>query len=105
MVAGTLREVEPVFFAVTDEGWVLIVGQLLTFVTAFVTTVLAYLASARARRLENEIKQIHINLNSRLTELLRASVAEALQKGHLEGREEGREEGRQEGREVMGGHP
>lgn len=71
----------------TDTVIVAIIGFLGICVTSF----FAYRAS---KSTNNKIAQIHVLINSRMSELLKASELKSRAEGNLEGRKEQREEGK-----------
>lgn len=62
----------------------------LALIAVVPTTVAALAAWRSSRRNAEAIQRVHIDINSRMTELLKASKAES----KAEGREQGREEGK-----------
>lgn len=72
--------------------WTALIGSGLTLVAALVAVVKAF-------QNESKITELHVSLNSRLSELLKASVAAA----HAEGREAGATEQALKSSDMMAG--
>lgn len=68
----------------TTDQTVAVIG---TIITAAIPGVLAWLKS---RQTEKSIGELHILINSRLTELLKASAAAAHAEGNIQGRDQER---------------
>lgn len=70
----------------TQEQYAFLITQLVTLVTAAVSVIMSYINKKKITTTDDKVQTLHLAVNSRLTELISASVAAAHAEGMAQGR-------------------